>query len=65
MPGDIEKIMTTVLISIGTITLLAYLGFIIHMLLYRENGFHNSLPHILGFIVCFICLIVFSVYVEK
>jgi len=65
MPGDIEKIMTTVLISIGSITLFAYLGFIIHMLLYRENGFHNSLPHILGFIVCFIGLVLFSVYVEK
>ena len=65
MPGDIERAITTVLIVIGTLTLLAYLGFIIHMLLYRENGFHNSLPHALGFIVCFICLIVFSVMSEK
>jgi hypothetical protein len=65
MPGDIEKILTTIAIIIGTLTLLAYLGFIVHMLLYRENGFHNSLPHILGFIVSFIALILFSVFVEK
>jgi hypothetical protein len=65
MPGDIEQVLTTIAITIGTLTLLAYLGFIVHMLLYRDNGFHNSLPHILGFIVCFIALILFSVYVEK
>lgn len=65
MPGDIEKVLTTIAITIGTLTLLAYLGFIIHMLLYRDNGFHNSLPHILGFILCFIALVLFSVFVEK
>ena len=65
LPGDIEQILTIIAISLGTLTLLAYLGFIVHMVLYRENGFHNSLPHILGFIVCFIGLVVFSVFVEK
>jgi len=65
MPGDIEHILTVIAVSIGTLTLLAYLGFIVHMVLYRENGFHDSLPHILGFIVCFIGLVLFSVYVEK
>jgi hypothetical protein len=65
LPGDIEHILTVIAVAIGTLTLLAYLGFIVHMLLYRENGFHNSLPHILGFIVCFIGLVLFSVYVEK
>ena len=65
LPGDIEHILTVIAVAIGTLTLLAYLGFIIHMILYRENGFHNSLAHILGFIVCFIGLVLFSVYVEK
>lgn len=65
LPGDIEHILTIIAVAIGTLTLLAYLGFIVHMVLYRENGFHNSLPHILGFIVCFIGLVLFSVYVEK
>jgi hypothetical protein len=65
MPGDIEKVLTIIAISLGTLTLLAYLGFIVHMVLYRENGFHNSLPHILGFIACFIGLIVFSIFSEK
>jgi hypothetical protein len=65
MPGDIEQVLTSIAITIGTIALLAYVGFIIHMLLYRENGFHNSLPHILGFIVCFIALVLFSAYVDK
>jgi len=62
LPGDIEKVLTAIAITIGTLVLLAYLGFIVHTLLYRENGFHNSLPHILGFIVCFIALILFSAF---
>jgi hypothetical protein len=65
MPGDIEHVLTAIAVAIGTLTLLAYLGFIIHSILYRDNGFHDSLPHILGFIVCFIALVLFSVYVEK
>jgi hypothetical protein len=65
MPGDIEHAITAILVAIGTLSLLAYLGFIVHLLLYRQTGFHDSLPHIIGFIVCFICLILFSVYVEK
>ena len=65
LPGDIEHVLTAIAVAIGTITLLAYLGFIVHMILYRNNGFHDSLPHILGFIVSFIALILFSVYVEK
>jgi len=65
LPGDVEQVLTIIAISLGTITLLAYLGFIVHMVLYRENGMHDSLPHVLGFIVCFIGLVVFSVYSEK
>lgn len=65
MPGDIEHALTAIAVAIGTLSLLAYLGFIIHSILYRDNGFHNSLPHILGFIACFIALVLFSVYVEK
>jgi len=65
LPGDVEHVLTVIAVAIGTLTLLAYLGFIVHMVLYRENGFHDSLPHILGFIVCFIGLVLFSVYVEK
>ncbi|NDB86854.1 MAG: hypothetical protein EB127_29810, partial [Alphaproteobacteria bacterium] len=65
MPGDIEHGITAILSVIGTIILLAYLGFIIHMILYIDNGFHDSLPHILMFIVCLIGLILFSIYVEK
>jgi hypothetical protein len=65
MPGDIEHVITAILTAIGTIALLAYLGFIVHMLIYRDTGFHDSLPHLLGFIVCLIALILFSIYVEK
>ena len=65
MPGDIEHAITAILTAIGTITLIAYLGFIIHMILYRDTGFHDSLPHIVMFIVCLIGLILFSIYVEK
>jgi len=65
LPGDIEHILTVIAVVIGSLTLLAYLGFIVHMVLYRDSGFHDSLPHILGFIGCFIGLIFFSIYVEK
>ena len=65
MPGDIEHVITAILTAIGTIILLGYLGFIVHMIVFRDNGFHDSLPHIIGFIVSFIGLVLFSVYVEK
>jgi hypothetical protein len=62
LPGDIEYVLTILATLIGTITLLAYLGFIIHAILYRQNGFHDSLPHVLVFIVCFIGLVLLSIY---
>ena len=65
MPGDIEHILTLIATIIGTVLLLAYLGFIVHSIIFRENGFHDSLPHVVGFTVCFIGLVLFSVYVEK
>jgi hypothetical protein len=65
LPGDIEDILTYIAIGLGILILVAYLGFIVHMFLYRDNGFHDSLPHVLGFIVCLIALVFFSLYVEK
>jgi hypothetical protein len=65
LPGDVEQALTIIAISLGTLILFAYLGFIVHMVVYRENGMHNSLPHILGFIACFSGLVIFSIFSEK
>ena len=65
MPGDIEHALTVILITLGSVILFAYLGYIMHMILYRDHGFHDSLPHILTFIVCLIGLVLFGVFVEK
>lgn len=51
MPGDIQTMLTNLLIFIGTFTLLAYLAFIAHSFFYRENGFHTGLYNIIIFIV--------------
>ena len=58
MPGDIQTTLTNLLIFIGSITLLAYLLFIAHTLLYRENGFHTGIRHI---VICVVIVVVLSV----
>ena len=65
MPGDIEHFLTLCTVVIGSIALLSYLGFIMHLIFYRQNGLHDSMYHIIGFVVSFIVLVLFSVYVEK
>jgi hypothetical protein len=65
MPGDIEHFITICAVVIGSIALLSYLGFILHLIFYRENGLHDSMYHIMGFVFSFIVLILFGVYVEK
>lgn len=62
MPGDIQHIITIIFITVGTIILLAYLMFIVHTLVYLENGFHNAIFHIVVFAVLLAALTVFSVY---
>jgi hypothetical protein len=62
MPGDIQHILTIIFITIGTIILLAYLMFIVHTLIYRENGFHDAIFHVVVFAVLLVGLTVFSVY---
>ena len=51
MPGDIQTMLTSLLIFAGTIVVLAYLGFIMHTLFYRINGFHTALYHIFIFFI--------------
>jgi hypothetical protein len=65
MPGDVEHITIAILTAIGTILLLAYLGFIVNMIFFRDNGFHDSLLHIVILIVLIICLTLFGIFVEK
>lgn len=65
LPGDIESILVVVFTIVGSIVLFAYLGFIVHMWIYKENGLKNSMLHIFIFIVLLILLILFGIYVEK
>lgn len=62
MPGDVQHIMFIVFTSIGSIFLLAYLMFIVHTLVYRENGFHDAVYHIVLFVILLIGLVLFGVY---
>jgi len=65
MPGDVEHIIIAIVTAIGTILLLAYLGFIVHMIFIRDNGLHDSLLHIVILIVLIVCLTLFGIFVEK
>ena len=62
MPGDVQNIVFIVLTSFGTIFLLAYLMYIVHTLVYRENGFHKAIYHIVIFVALLIGLVLFGVY---
>lgn len=62
MPGDVQNIVFIVLTSFGTIFLLAYLMYIVHTLVYRKNGFHQSIYHIVIFVALLIGLVLFGVY---
>lgn len=61
MPGDIENIVSIICITIGTILLLAYAGYIAHMLFITKD-INNGLFNIACFIVLFVCLILFGVF---
>jgi len=65
MPGDVEHALVIFLTVLGTIILLAYLGFIVHMIFIRDNGLHDSLLHIVILIVLIVCLTLFGIFVEK
>ena len=62
MPGDVQHIVFIVLTAFGTIFLLAYLIYIVHTLVYRKNGFHESIYHIVIFVALLIGLVLFGVY---
>jgi len=65
MPGDIEQALVVICVLIGSILLFIYLGFIVHLWIYREDGVNGSLMHILIFTVLLISLVLFGVYAEK
>ena len=62
MPGDVQNILFIVLTAIGSLFLLAYLMFIAHTLMYRENGFHDAVYHIVLFVILLIGLVLFGIY---
>jgi len=61
MPGDIENIVSIICITIGTILLLAYAGYIAHMLFITKD-INIGLFNVACFIVLFVCLILFGVF---
>ena len=64
MPGDIQEIILTVFIWIGTILLLAYLGFIVHTLIVRkelQKGIYNTVI----LLVLIIALSLFGSFLKK
>jgi hypothetical protein len=65
MPGDIETIVITICVVMGTIILLAYLGYISHLIIYRSAGFHEALPHVFGFIMSLLILILIGSFIDS
>ena len=63
MPGDIQTMITNLLIFIGTVVLLAYLAFIAHTLLYRKD-FHSGLYNTIIFIVILTVLSTIGYYLD-
>jgi len=62
LPGDIEKGIILTLIIIGSVCLFSYLGYIVHMWFYHDNGFRNSAMHIVIFTVLLIALVIFATF---
>lgn len=63
MPGDIQTMLTTFLIFLGTVILLAYLAFIAHTFLYRKD-FHTGLYNTVIFIVVLTVLSTIGYYLD-
>jgi hypothetical protein len=55
MPGDIQQILLSIFIIIGTIIMLSYLGFIAHTLLVHKD-LHNGIYHFIFLILIVIVL---------
>jgi hypothetical protein len=64
LPGDIEFGLSILATIIGTIVLLAYGGYIVHMFFYEKN-LNGGLGHSVMFAILLFCLIVFSVFFDK
>lgn len=62
MPGDIETILTTIFIVIGTIGMLVYMAYIARIFFYKEHGFNEAFPHVIMFIFVFIGLLILTMY---
>ena len=62
MPGDVQHILFVVFTALGSIFLLAYIMYILHKIVYNDNGFNMVMYHILIFIALLIGLILIGVY---
>ena len=65
LPGDIENALVIILITIGSILLFSYSGYILHMWFYQDDGFRNSGLHVVIFIILLVALIVFATFAGK
>ena len=64
LPGDIEFALSILVTIVGTIVLLAYGGYIVHMFFYDKN-INGGLGHSVMFGIILFSLIVFSVFFDK
>jgi hypothetical protein len=65
LPGDIEDAIVLVFIVIGSIFLFSYMGYIVHMWFYQDDGFRNSGMHVAIFIILLVALILFATFTGK
>lgn len=60
MPGDIEQIMIIIFTGIGSVTLFAYLMYVVHLFMFVRD-FRNGIMHFGIFVILLIVLIVCSI----
>jgi hypothetical protein len=62
MPGDIQQILLTIFIVVGTIIMLSYLGFIAHTFLVKRD-LHNGIYHFIFLILIIIVLSLIGAFI--
>jgi hypothetical protein len=65
LPGDVEYAITLVVVIIGTLSLVAYMGFIAYKVFHVKSPLNEYFHHIFKFCCLLFALFLFGIFVEK
>jgi hypothetical protein len=65
LPGDVEYAITVVVIVLGTLSLVAYMGFIAYKVFHMKSPLNEYFHHIFIFCCLLFALFLFGIFVEK